>query len=709
MARDYGASAPGFRRPTAACPRPWVMVLAAGRNEDRLEMKPLDEIREHLGRVSDPLALLEGIFASAPVGFQIYEASGRCLLVNQAFRNLFGSEPPPEYNVLKDEIADRNGVLDLIHRAFAGETVTIGPIWYDPRELTHVKIVQGRRVAIASTFFPLFDGRGKVSHVAIVFKDLTTEIEAREQAEQERDLLRAIFRQSGDGIVVCDEDGVIRGFNPEAERQHGIDRKAVPPAEWASAYGLRDLRGQLLPLTETPLYRALKGERVEDARWMVRRPDGSMCILTGTALPLHHADGSPAGAVVTTRDETERLRLEEDLRRESATTHRLYEEAQELHRLKDEFLATVSHELRTPLQAILGWARLLQETDDDPERRRHGLATIERNAKVQAQLVDDILDASRLVSGTLQMEWKAVDFAAVVRGVVQGLRDQAAGKKIALSLDLPNSPVVVGGDVLRLQQIAWNVVSNAVKFTPASGRVDVRLGLEDAQAVLRVTDSGVGIAPEFLPYVFDRFRQADSSTTRAHGGLGLGLALVSHLVEMHGGSVEAHSDGRGQGAVFTIRIPRVDEVALAAPEGAERDTRVPVRLSGVRVLVVEDEEDTRDLLSAALGHSGAVVDLAASAEEALAALRRRRPDVVVCDIGMPVEDGYALLTRVRALSAEEGGLVPAVALTAYARSDDRRRALAAGFQVHLAKPVDPDELISVVARMAGRPRSSGRA
>ena len=671
-------------------------------------MKPLEEIREHLGRVADPLALLEGIFACAPVGLQIYEASGRCLLVNQAFRNLFGSEPPPEYNVLRDEIAERNGVLELIHRAFAGETVTIGPIWYDPRELTHVKVPQGRRVAISSTFFPLFDGRGKVSHVAIVFKDLTTEIEGREQAEQERDLLRAIFRQSGDGIVVCDEDGIIRGFNPEAERQHGVDRKPVPPAEWASTYGLRDLSGQLLALTETPLYRALKGERVENARWMVRRPDGSLCILTGTALPLHHADGSPAGAVATTRDETERLRLEEDLRRESATTQRLYEEAQELHRIKDEFLATVSHELRTPLQAILGWARLLQETDDDPARRRHGLATIERNAKVQAQLVDDILDASRLVSGTLHLEWKAVDLTAVVRTVVGGLQEQAAAKKVALSMDVPSAAVVVGGDFIRLQQIAWNVVSNAVKFTPASGRVDVRLAVTDGQAVLRVSDSGIGIAPEFLPYVFDRFRQADSSTTRAHGGLGLGLALVSHLVEMHGGSVEAHSDGRGQGAVFTVRIRLADQAAVpTAPES--RDHRVPARLAGVRVLVVEDEADTRDLLAAALGYSGAEVDTAASAEEAFAALRRHQPEVLVCDIGMPGEDGYMLLSRVRALAAEEGGLVPAVALTAYARSDDRRRALAAGYQVHLSKPVDPDELISAVARMAGRPRPSGRA
>ena len=673
-------------------------------------MKPLEEIRTRLGRVSDPLALLEGIFACAPVGLQIYEASGRCLLVNEAFRNLFGAEPPPEYNVLKDEIAERNGVLDLIHRAFAGETITIGPLWYDPRQLEQVKVPTGRRVAISSSFFPLLDAAGKVTHVAIVFKDLTTEIEAREQAEQERDLLRAIFRQSGDGIVVCDEDGIIRGFNPEAERQHGVDRKGVPPAEWASSYGLRDLSGRPLALLDTPLYRALKGERVENARWMVRRPDGSACILTGTALPLHHADGTPAGAVVTTRDETERLQLEEDLRRESATTQRLYEQAQELHRVKDEFLATVSHELRTPLQAILGWARLLQETEEDPARRGHGLATIERNARVQAQLVDDILDASRLVSGTMHLDWKPVDFAAVVRTAVEDLQEQASAKKVTLGADVPAVPVVVGGDATRLQQIAWNVLSNALKFTPAAGRVDVRLGVQDGQAVLRVADSGVGITPEFLPYVFDRFRQADSSTTRAHGGLGLGLALVSHLVEMHGGSVEAHSEGGGQGAVFTIRL-RLDgdEPQGAAPASAARDTRVPVRLSGVRVLVVEDEADTRDLLSAALGRSGAQVEPAASAEEAFDALRRRPPDVLVCDIGMPGEDGYALLSRVRAMAAEDGGLVPAVALTAYAGADDRRRALAAGYQVHLGKPVDPDELISVVARMAGRPGPAGRA
>jgi PAS domain S-box-containing protein len=686
------------------------MVLAASRDDHTAEMKPLDDIRERLGRVSDPLALLEGIFARAPVGLQIYEANGRCLLVNQAFRDLFGGEPPPEYNVLKDEIAERNGVLDLIHRAFAGETVTIGPMWYDPRELEQVTVAEGRRVAIISTFFPLFDGAGKVSHVAIVFKDLTTEFDAREQAEQERDLLRAIFRQSGDGIVVCDEHGIIRGLNPEAERQHGMERKAVPPADWATAYGLRDATGHPLALADTPLYRALQGERVENARWKVLRPDGTERILTGTALPLRHADGTPAGAVVTSRDETERLRLEEDLRHESLNNQRLYEEAQELHRVKDEFLATVSHELRTPLQAILGWAHLLQEADEDPQRRRRGLATIERNAKVQAQLVDDVLDASRLVEGTMQIEWRPVDLAALVRAVVEGFRPGATAKGLTLSVDIPTAPVVVGGDAARLQQVVGNVVANAFKFTPAGGRVAVRLSMEDGQAVLRVEDSGVGIVPEFLPYVFDRFRQADSSSTRAHGGLGLGLALVSHFVELHGGTVEAHSAGAGTGAVFTVRLRLMTAAAAAAavaPAPAGPETRVPMKLAGVRVLVVEDEEDTRELLATALGHSGAEVEPAGSADEALRALRRRPPDVLVCDIGMPGQDGYELLARVRALAAEEGGLVPAVALTAYARAEDRRRALAAGYQVHLPKPVDPGELIALVARMAGRPRAGG--
>ena len=294
-----------------------------------------------------------------------------------------------------------------------------------------------------------------------------------------------------------------------------------------------------------------------------------------------------------------------------------------------------------------------------------------------------------------------------MRGVVDGYRPVATVKGLTVSATLPEGPVVVGGDEKRLQQVFWNVLSNAVKFTPAGGHVAVHLTVENDEAVVRVEDSGVGIAAEFLPYVFDRFRQADGSTTRAHGGLGLGLALVSHFVELHRGTVEAHSSGPGAGAVFTVRLRLMSaEAAAAAARGpAGPEPRVPIKLAGLRVLVVDDEEDTRDLLVAALGHSGAEVEPAGSAREALSALRRRPPDVLVCDIAMPGEDGYALLARVRALAAEDGGLVPAVALTAYARVRRSPAPWPPGTRSTSPSPSIPASSIAVVARMAARHRS----
>ncbi len=666
-------------------------------------MTPLERFRQTVLEMGDPMPLLEGLFSWAPVGLQVYDATGRCLVVNEVFRQMFGTVPPAGYNVLRDEIAEKNGVLDLVHRAFAGETTHIPPIWYDARELTQVKVTEARRVAVASTFFPIRDTDGRVTHVAIAFTDVTHAVEAREQAEEERDLLRAIFEQSGDGIMVCDAQGVVRGLNPEAARQHGVSRKAVGPAEWASIYGLRTLAGDPMPLEEVPLYRALKGERVEDARWKVRRPDGEERILTGTALPLRRPDGTPAGAVATSRDETERLRLEDELRQESGRNQRLYAEAQELDRAKGEFLATVSHELRTPLQSIVGWARLLHEPEirDDPPRYAQALETIERNARLQARLVDDILDASRIVTGSTELHWGPVDLAAIARSAAEGLRSGAEAKGLALTVDLPPGPLLVTGDADRLHQVAWNVVGNALKFTAAGGRVTVAAREEDGIAVLRVTDSGEGIAPEFLDGLFQPFRQADGSTTRAHGGLGLGLSIARHYVERQGGTIEVQSAGRGKGAAFTIRL-KLREAAPAPPARPDPERGPQRPLDGLRVVVVEDEADTRDLLATMLSRQGAAVDTAPSAADGFEAVRRRPPDVLVCDIGMAGEDGYSLLSRVRALPSGEGGAVPAVALTAYARAEDRRRALDAGYQVHLAKPVDPDELIRTVARMAGR-------
>ena len=665
-------------------------------------MEPLEEIRAHLGRLSDPMAFLTGIFAHAPFGLQIYEASGRCLLVTDAFKQVFAAAPPEDYNILKDEIARQEGLLDLIHRAFAGEVVALPAVWYDPRKLQHVYVAEGKRVAIAATFFPLRDANGAVSHVGIVFKDLTNELLAREQAEAERDLLRAVIEQSGDGIIVCDEDGVLHGMNPEAERQHGAGHRGVPVQEWPRVFGLSDMQGRPLPLEETPLYRALHGERVEDAQWRVTRSDGQERILSGMASPLRRPDGSSAGAVLSSRDETERLQLLEKLHEESAEKERLYREAQELNRIKDEFLATVSHELRTPLQAILGWSRLLREANLDPDRAKHALETIERNAKVQAQLVEEILDASRVVTGKIRLEWNRVDLTMVLTAALENARPTAEARGIRLSCDGTETPVSVTGDAERLQQVVWNLLSNAVKFTPEGGRIDLRLRGEEHAAVVEVEDTGPGIAPEFLPHLFDHFRQADSSTTRRHGGLGLGLAIARHLAELHGGTLEAHSAGLGKGARFVLRLPlrlRVETVAPAPVEAVVYAGAPLPSLAGLRVLVVDDEEDTRDLLSVVLSSQGAVVTTVGTAAEALTALTQHPVDVLVSDIGMPGEDGYTLMSRVRVLSAAQGGEVPAVALTAYARAEDRRRALAAGYQYHLSKPIEPGELVRMVARV----------
>jgi signal transduction histidine kinase/ActR/RegA family two-component response regulator len=390
----------------------------------------------------------------------------------------------------------------------------------------------------------------------------------------------------------------------------------------------------------------------------------------------------------------------------AADNARLYREAQQANRMKDEFLATLSHELRTPLNAIVGWVKLLQSGGLDADTARRAVATIDRNAKAQTQLIEDILDVSRIVAGKVNLKVAPVDLEAVAEGALDSVRHAAEAKGITLHAPGPGEPVhEVRGDPDRLQQVVWNLLSNAIKFTPRGGNVWLRLGHDDGSAEIEVRDDGLGIKPEFLPHVFERFRQSDSSSTRPHGGLGLGLAIARHLVELHGGTVEVHSEGEGKGATFRVRLPlavgagpaEVRALGPAAPVSAAP------RLSGVSVLVVEDEADTRELVRTVLGQLGADVRLAGSAREALRAIDDQPPDVLLSDIEMPEIDGYALMRTVRERSPDRGGLVPAAALTAYARSEDRLRALRAGYQVHLAKPVEPAELAAVVASLAGRP------
>jgi len=382
-------------------------------------------------------------------------------------------------------------------------------------------------------------------------------------------------------------------------------------------------------------------------------------------------------------------------------------DAEAANRLKDEFLAVVSHELRTPLSAILGWARLLGGGQLDPARTTHAIHTIERNAKALARIIDDLLDISRIIDGNVRIEPHAVDLVAVIQGALDEVRLAADARALHLTFTLPAAPDPIAGDALRLQQVVANLLSNAVKFTPSGGYVEVRLTTRDSEAEIRVTDTGQGIAAEFLPRIFDRFAQADGSSTRRQGGLGLGLSIVKALVERHGGTVRAESPGLGRGATFTVRLPVLSghNAGDAEPAGGPVTTTTPaarVRLDGTRVMLVDDDPDGRHMLTVLLELAGATVVSAGSVREALDALETIQPDVIVSDIAMADEDGYTLIRRVRAREAERGGAIPAVALTGYVRPEDRARILAAGFQAHVGKPVEPDEIVAAIAALAAR-------
>jgi signal transduction histidine kinase/ActR/RegA family two-component response regulator len=396
----------------------------------------------------------------------------------------------------------------------------------------------------------------------------------------------------------------------------------------------------------------------------------------------------------------QRLQQElEDRRRLLTREHTARAEAETANRMKDEFLATVSHELRTPLNAILGWAHILRWGKPDEATVARGVEVIERNAQSQAQLIEDILDASRVITGSLRLNRGPVDLATVINAAADSVRLGSETKGIQLAVILDPAARHLIGDASRLQQVVWNLLANAIKFTASGGRVEVRLQRAGGQAQITVTDTGEGVSAEFLPFIFDRFRQADATITRRHGGLGLGLAIVRNLVELHEGSVQAESAGEGYGASFIVRLPLAEKVE-GARTGPAAANGSPPALQGAQILVVDDDQDALDMLTVVLTEAGAGVRTAASATEALALLRWIRPDVLVSDLAMPDEDGYSLIRNLRAIERESGRETPAVALTAYVRVQDRARAEAAGFNVFVEKPVDPEELIAVLAGIA---------
>jgi signal transduction histidine kinase/ActR/RegA family two-component response regulator len=501
-----------------------------------------------------------------------------------------------------------------------------------------------------------------------------------------------------------------------------------------------------LPRTTPILAPTLRGDAVirladvhEDARFasldLHDEPQRGSSVCSYLAVPVFARSGSAIGGLLLGHGKTgvftersERLvigiavqaaiaidnaRLYEDAKRSADERARLLEaeraarvEIERISLVKDEFLATLSHELRTPLNAVLGWSGVLLSRTQDPEVQR-GLETIARNARAQAQLIDDLLDMNRIVSGKIRLDVQRLELAAIVEAALDSVRPSAEAKAIAVRRTIDPSAGLVFGDPNRLQQVVWNLLTNAVKFTPKGGKIDVIVQRVDSHVQIDVRDTGMGISAEFLPHLFERFRQADSSTTRKYGGLGLGLSIVKQLVELHGGSVGAESGGKGQGATFTVALPLRAVRDSAAPSGEHPTSgrgcasrAPPVSLAGLTVLIVDDEPDARELVRSVLSEAGADVVLAASAAEGLACVQTHRPDLLVSDIGMPDRDGYQFIRSVRDLGSACGGRTPAIALTAFARSEDRTRAMLAGYQVHMSKPIEPQELVATISSLA---------
>jgi PAS domain S-box-containing protein len=424
--------------------------------------------------------------------------------------------------------------------------------------------------------------------------------------------------------------------------------------------------------------------------------------------PIKNGCGRALGVNVVVMEITQRKKIEEELERLLRQEKAARADAEAANRMKDEFLATISHELRTPLTSILGWARMLIQGGLTAPQSRHALEVIAQSAQSQNRLIDDILDTSRIVTGRLKLDAQPVEIEHIFHAAVDIVRPSAEAKGIFLSeaVDIPNG--VVFGDASRLQQAVWNLLSNAVKFTGEGGRIEARLGRADGQIEIAVKDTGIGVDPGFLPHVFELFRQADASSTREYGGLGFGLSIVRRIVEMHGGDVSASSPGKGQGATFNIRLPLMSTPRQPSPESPRDEAPPPKermenghKLEGVRLLVVEDHMETLEMLKFIFDESGAEVITATSVEEALDALDRFKPDALVSDIAMPDRNGYDLILEIRSREPERGGKIPAVAVTAYSRAEDRIRVLAAGFQMHITKPINPDELIAMVASLTG--------
>jgi PAS domain S-box-containing protein len=500
-------------------------------------------------------------------------------------------------------------------------------------------------------------------------------------------LTRTITDNATAALFMEDRDGGCIFMNPAAEAMFGFSFAELRHRKLHEIIHHTRPDGRPFPMRECPIFHALQGRNhIRGYEDVFFRKGGERFPVLCAASAIYR-EGRQVATVLEVRDVTEQKQIEEEREHLLTSERAARGEAERAARVKDEFIATLSHELRTPLNAIVGWTGILLRKAVDPDAAQ-ALRIIDRNAHAQAQMVEDLLDMNRILAGKLHLRVQPTDLGALVKSAAASLEPAARAKQIRLETVLARAGTVQG-DPGRLQQVVWNLLSNALKFTPKGGCVRALVRRMEASVEIVVADTGQGLRADFVPHVFERFRQADSSTTRRHGGLGLGLSLVRHIVELHGGTVRAESEGEGRGATFTASLP------LVPGEEVEAEN-----LRGIKVLVVDDEEEARELVRRLLSEREAEVIAAESAAEALAKVEQLRPDVLLSDIGMPDQDGYYLIRAVRTLGSEHGGKTPAAALTAFARPEDRARALRAGYQMHLAKPVDPGELVAVVASLA---------
>ena len=579
---------------------------------------------------------------------------------------------------------DRDRVLANINHAIAtGEDYDIEFRVVYPNGTIRWALTQGK---------VFYDQNGQPMRMAGLDLDITERKRIAEALRQSEEFKNRMLDSSPDCIKVLNLDGQLLYMNTGGLCLLEIDDIApYLNAEWLCFWD-GDYRQQ----AEQAFAAAASGE-VYLFRGYCPTAKGTPKWWEVIVSPILDASGLVERVLAISRDITNRQQAEIERDRLFEQEQAARAEAERANRIKDEFLTVLSHELRSPLNPILGWAKLLQTRNFDPAKTAEALATIERNAKLQAKLIDDLLDIAKVLRGKLSIDTAPVNLTFIIESAIDTVRAAAVAKSILIHPVLPKIGLV-SGDVARLQQVVWNLLSNAIKFTPNYGQVDIRLEQIDNQAQITVSDAGKGINPDFLPYIFESFRQEDASTTRKYGGLGLGLTIVRQLVEAHGGTIVADSPGKGLGATFTVQLPLLN----VEPENNQTGS-LPQQifdLTGIRVLAVDDELDTRELFTALLTQYGAEVLTVASAAEVLTSLKSFQPDVLVSDIGMPEVDGYTLIQQIRALPPEQGGQLPAIAVTAYATEDDRQRAIASGYQQHLIKPLEPEQLAQSVVALA---------